>query len=120
MKNQGQLLREEFNELQTKDKELRLSIGMNIATLVISNGGSLNKAIAIDDGPTRVSSWDDEVDEVVVGVTATHVIIDEAGSVSSVKFADISTETLVDTLCALEVQINDNQIVIEDYSNEIQ
>jgi uncharacterized protein (UPF0218 family) len=119
MKTNGQLLREEFNELQIKDKELRLTIGMNIATLVISNGGSLNKAIAIDDGPTRISSWDDEIDEVVVGVTATHIIIDEAGNESAVKFGDISTETLVDTLCALEVQINDNQIVIEDYSDEV-
>jgi hypothetical protein len=119
MKNQGQVFREEFKTLQIKEKELRLLICMEIAMLVIAKGGDLNKAVAISDGPSRTSSWNDEVDEVVVGVTATHIIIDEAGNTSAVPFKDVSTETLVDTFCALETEINDGDIQIEDYSDEI-
>ena len=119
MKNQVQVFREEFNDLQIKAKELRVLICMEIAMLVIAKGGSLTNAIAINNGPTRVSSWSDEVDAVVVGTTASHVIIDEAGSASAVLFKDVSTETLVDTFCALDKEINDGNIQIEDYSDEI-
>ena len=115
----GQQFRKEFNELQTKKKELRLDILMNISNLVLSNGGTLTSAIAIKDGPKQISAWDDEVDAVVVGVTATHIIIDEAGSESAVLFKEVSTETLLDTFCSLEKGIKEGNLQIDDYSKEV-
>jgi hypothetical protein len=118
-KSKGQDLRNKFLKLQNDEKKLCESIGDNIRSLVVKYGGSIRKGIIIEDGPTRVSAWDDQVNEVVVGVTSTHIIIDEANNTSSVQFSNVSTETLVDVLCALEAQINDNQIVIENYFYEV-
>ncbi len=119
MKTQGQGFREEFKDLQFKESQFRCIMTLQLSVLAINGGGTLTHAVAINDGPTRTSSWDDVVDEVVIGVTATHIIVDEAGSASAVPFKDVSTETLVDTFCALEKEITEGKIQIEDYSDEI-
>jgi len=111
-------IRIELSKLQREERKFRDKVCSEIFALVAGNSGSDKSGILIDDGPTRVSSWDDEVDEVVVACTTTHIIIDEAGNESSVEFKDVSTETLVDTYAALEAQITDG-VNVEDFSDVI-
>lgn len=114
--NIGQSFRAEFTELNIKDAQLREKVGAVIKSLVINHGGSEHQGIVINDGPTKVSPFDEQADIVVTAVTSEKIIFDEMGDISAFYFVDVSTETLVDTLCALEREINDNSIEIEDYS----
>lgn len=115
---ESKFIRSQFASLQNEERKFRDKVCNEIFALVAGNSGNKTLGILVDDGPTRVSSWDDEVDEVVVACTTTHIIIDEAGNESAVEFKDVSTETLVDTYTALETQIPGG-VNVEDFSDLI-
>lgn len=123
-----------FEDLKKQELELREDVIREINSLVedaVIKNGTLKRTkkhgIAIVDGPSRVSSWNDEVSEVVVGVAFGHVIIDEAGEQSAVPFsvnvvdevANLSTETLIDVYNALETEVDNQTEEVEDYSDLI-
>lgn len=130
----GTRLSKAFEEFKKQELELREDIIREINSLVeeavIKNGALVRTqkhGIVIVDGPSRVSSWSDEVSEVVIGVAKNHVIIDENGEQSAIPFskdivdevANISTETLVDVYNALEIEVDNGTEEVEDYSDLI-
>lgn len=112
--SQREIARQEFAQIKEVERIFRETVKRNIFELAAKNGASKVMSININDGPTRVSSWSDEVDEVVVGCTVNHVIIDDAGNESAVALDDLSTETLVDTFAALEAEIESGQVELTD------
>lgn len=123
-------IRELFAQLQKNEEAFRLDVVSKIEHLIrlqlqILEAANLapvfptKTSVDISDGPTRISAWDDQVDEVIIGCTLTHVIIDEGGNESAVKLDDLSTENLVDTFAALEAEIESGKVKLTDYTNLI-
>lgn len=119
----GQNLREKFNILRQSEDELRKNIITEINELVSQKLSERNLksyyGVALPDGPTRVSPWDDQVNETVIAVVKGNAVIDENSNASLVKFEDISTETLVDTYNAIEDEVDNGTFEFENWSELI-
>ena len=119
-RNISKIFKETFLRIKSDEGQLRDAIINELNALIedccAEKNAGAKSGITITDGPGVVSDNSTLSKQIVVGIAKDYMIFDEEGAIS---FDQVSTETLVESYSALEIEVDNQTFEIEDYSELI-